>query len=278
MSEEDDKQLIDAILASGVKIPPMPRVLLDILALARDDNAGPREYAHAIGHDPAMAGAIFRVVGSPVMGRHARVDSLERAVTLLGLRTTVAVVRSEGMRGVLHDAALAGVMNLLWQRMAAVADLVVATVRSAHLRGVREDVAYQAGIFHDCGVAVLCRRDPAYARAFAPAGAWPDLAVLDAEHHANHAVVGLMVARNWLLPQDVAEVIRHHHTPRPDTLPEPVRGLAVLVQFACHLLAGRDGADDREWTEVWRPHAEALFGRAGTTLSEQEAALTGQTG
>ncbi|MFZ5483775.1 MAG: HDOD domain-containing protein [Pseudomonadota bacterium] len=273
MSEDDDNRLIDAILASGVKIPPMPTVLLEVLALERDDDAGAREYAAVIGGDPAMAGAIFRVVGSPVMGLRAKVDSLEKAITLLGLRTTVAVVRSEGLRGALHDPALIQVMNTLWARMHAVADFVLATVRLVRLRGLREDLAYQAGIFHDCGLAVLCRRDPAYAQAFRDAAVWPDLAALDAAHQTNHAVVGLMVARNWQLPQEVADTIRQHHHGHPDQLPERVRALITLVQFACHLLAQRAGTDDREWATIWRPHAEALFKSTDHTLAEVEATL-----
>lgn len=273
MSETDDNRLIDAVLASGVKIPPMPTVLLDVLALEGDDDAGAHQYAEAIGRDPALTGAVFRIVGSPVMGLRAKIDSLEKAITVLGLRTTVAVVRSEAMRGALHDPELAAVMNTLWQRMTAVADLVLAAVRTARLRSVREDLAFQAGIFHDCGVAVLCRRDPAYAQAFRDAAGWPDLVALDAAQHTNHAVVGQMVARNWQLPQEVAQTIRHHHDLRPETLAEPVRALCVLVQFACHLLAGRQGAGDREWETLWKGHAEALFSQAGMDLPELEAEL-----
>jgi HD-like signal output (HDOD) protein len=273
LSEADDKQLIDAILASGVKIPPMPSVLLDVLALERDDDAGPREYAALIGRDPALSGSVFRVVGSPVMGLRAKVDSLEKAVTVLGLRTTIAVVRSEGLRGALHDPELAAVMNILWQRMTAVADLVLATVKTVRLRGVREDLAFQAGIFHDCGVAVLCRRDHAYAQAFHDPAVWPDLTALDAAHHTSHAAVGQMVARSWQLPQEVALAVRHHHDVHVDALPEPVRTLIVLVQFACHLLAKRAGSGDSEWETVWMPHAEALFSQAGHDLPEIEAEL-----
>jgi putative nucleotidyltransferase with HDIG domain len=273
LSEADDNRLIDAILASGVKIPPMPAALLDVLQLERYDDAGAREYAAVIARDPALAGSVFRVAGSPVMGLRTKPDTLEQAITVLGLRTTVAVVRSEGLRGALHDPALEAVMNSLWKRMNAVADLVLATVRKARLRGLREDLAFQAGIFHDCGVAVLCRRDPAYAHAFGAAGVWPDLAALDAAHNTSHAVVGLMVARNWQLPPDVAQTVRQHHDRRPEALPESVRALCVLVQFACYLLARKSGIDDSEWETVWKEHAEALFRHASMDLAELEAEL-----
>ncbi|TCJ16256.1 HDOD domain-containing protein [Parasulfuritortus cantonensis] len=274
MHADDDDRLIEAILASGVKIPPMPAALLEVLALAGDDRAGAREYARAIARDPALTGAVFRVVGSPVLGLRVKVDSLDKAVTLLGLATTLAVVRSEGMRVALHDSALDVVMHTLWRRMGTVAELVVAALRVLRPRGVREDIAYQAGIFHDCGVAVLCRRDPAYAQAF-KAGHWPDLAALDAERHASHAVVGLMVARNWQLPAEVAETIRHHHDSHPDLLAEPVRSLAVLVRLAGHLLDGGAGADDPAWP-LWQPLAEAMCEPAGLALAELEAELLGR--
>lgn len=251
----------------------MSAALIQVLALERDDNAGPRQYADAISRDPALAGAVFRVAGSPVMGMRGKVDSLEKAVTVLGLRTTLAVVHSEGLRGALNDPALATVMEVLWQRMQAVADLVLAAARTARLRGVREDLAFQAGIFHDCGVAVLCRRDHGYAKAFASSAGWPDLLAHDAAHHVSHAVVGLMVARNWQLPDEVAQVIRYHHDARPDSLPEMVRALACLVRFACHVLDSRMGGEDPEWHQVWQRHAEALFRAAGWELPDLEAAL-----
>jgi putative nucleotidyltransferase with HDIG domain len=273
LSQTDDDRLIDAILASGVKVPPMPSVVLEVLALERDEDAGPREYAALIGRDPALAGAVFRVVGSPVMGLHTRIDALDKAITVLGLKTTVAVVRSEGLHGALHDPELAAVMNALWQHMTAVADLVLAIVRAAHLRDVREDLAFQAGIFHDCGVAILCRRDHAYAQAFRNPTGWPDLTALDAAHHTNHAVVGLMVARNWQLPPEVALAVRHHHDPHLEGLADPVRSLVLLIQFARHLLAGRTGTADAEWEATWRAPVEAMLARAGRELADLEAEL-----
>jgi HD-like signal output (HDOD) protein len=96
---------------------------------------------------------------------------------------------------------------------------------------------------------------------------------LDAQHGTSHAVVGMMVARNWQLPDEVAQAIRHHHDRRPEALPEHVRALCVLIQFACHALVLRMGGDDSEWEGVWKAHAEALFRHAGHELGEIEQEL-----
>jgi HD-like signal output (HDOD) protein len=269
----DDDRLIDAVLASGVKIPPMPGMLVQVLALQRDDNAGPRDFAALLGRDPAMAGAIFRIIGSPVLGMRAKVETLEKAITVLGLRTTVAVVRSESLRGALGDPDLAVAMNTLWARMNAVGDLVMALARTLRMRGVQDDQAFLAGIFHDCGVALLCRRDAAYAQAFTTPDAWPDLCRLDAQHATNHAVCGMMVARNWQLPADVALAVRHHHDTNIDSLPDPARKMILLIQLANHLQALRGGGDDREWQEAWQGHVAAMCADAGSGVTELEASF-----
>lgn len=275
MEDHDDNRLIDAVLASGVKIPPLPAILTQILALEHDDNAGPREFAALVGRDPALSGALFRVAGSPVFGLRAKQDSLEKVVTVLGIRTTVAVARSEGLRLALHDPALARVMTALWEHMNTVADIVLETLRAARIKGVREDQAFLAAMFHDCGVALLCRREAAYAQAFQNPSVWPDALRLDALHATSHAVVGLMVARSWQLPTEVALAVRHHHDTELAGLPDAVRKTIVLIQFACHILAQRQGNDDGTWETHWQGHAHDLFTDAGADLDELERRFLG---
>lgn len=273
MSEHNDEKLIGAILASGVKIPPMPVALMEVLGLEQDDDAGARQYAEAISRDPGMTGAVFRVASSPVMGLRIKVDSLEKAIALLGLRTSIGVVRSEALRHALDAPELVTVMNKLWTRANKIADLALGSARVGRLRGLREDLIFQASIFHDCGAAVLCRRDHAYANELMAAPNWPNLVELDARYGTSHAVVGMMVARNWQLPAEVGQVIRHHHARDPESLPETVRALCALIQFARHLLAQRLGSDDSEWEIAWREHAEALFRNAGQDIEDVEAEM-----
>ena len=268
----NDQFILDAVLAGGVKIPAMPRVLLDLSELDGKGDAGPREYARVIGRDPGLAGAIFRVVGSPVFGLRAKADTLEKAITLLGLRTTHAVASGEALRSGLNDPALQKVMDKLWQRVGAVAETMVATLKASRMRGVSQDQAMLLGLFHDCGVAVACRRYPAYARGLADAPTWPDLATLDRAQQTDHAVIGQMVARSWQLPEDIGLAIRHHHTPRLTGLSEPVAGLITLLQFAMHLVNRRSGADDAEWAQ-WQANAIGRLVKNESGLAELEAEL-----
>lgn len=263
---QHDPFILETILAGGVKLPPMPKVLFDLADLDKDAEAGPREYARVISSDPGLAGAVFRVAGSPVFGLRAKADTLEKAVTLLGVRTTVAVAYGEALRHGLNDAHLQPVMAALWQRSTAVAETMVASQRALRLRGVSQDQALLLGLFHDCGVAVACRRYPSYAESLARGQQWSELPALDRAHQTDHTVIGQMLARNWHLPAAIAQAIRLHHTADLATLPEPVADLVLLLQFALHLYNLRSGGHDAEWAH-WQPLA---LGR----LVEDAAALT----
>jgi HD-like signal output (HDOD) protein len=206
--DPDEYRLIESILASGLNIPPMPALLLNILALEGSEDAGPREFAALIARDPDLAGAVFRVVGSPLLGLRVKVSSLEHAITILGVRTTLAVVRSEGLRGAISDPQLAPMMAQFWSRMNTVADVVLALVRTLRLKGVREDQAFLAGIFHDCGVALLARQNADYAREFSRPQGWPNPVPQDIAYDTSHVLAGLILARNWQLPEDVALTVR----------------------------------------------------------------------
>ena len=72
-------------------------------------------------------------------------------------------------------------MARFWQRMNTVADVVLALVRTLRMRDIREDQAFLAGIFHDCGVALLAGHSREYAKTFMGGAEWPNLPALDAQ-------------------------------------------------------------------------------------------------
>lgn len=271
--DRNDERLIQAVLASGVRIPPMPEVLLGLNALLADPDAGPRELAGLVGRDGAICGALFRLVASPVFGLRAKVDTVEKAVVLLGMRNAGAVVRSEALRGAFHDPAQGRALEAIWGRGAGVADFSVLALKTGHVRGIAHDAAYTLGMFHDCGLALLCKRDPGYAQALSRPGPWPDVPALDRQHQTDHALIGQSVAKNWLLSEDIVQAIRAHHQLSWEGLTEPVSRLCGLLNFACHLRNKRTLADDAEWENGWREEtARRLFLTSGD-LEDWEAAV-----
>jgi HD-like signal output (HDOD) protein len=249
MSLPTDTARIQAILASGIKIPPLPEILLKVQALAQDPDAGIADIADLIRKDGAMSGAVFRVVGSPVFGLHTRVDTPERAVTLLGVPPTLAILRGIALRNAMHDPAGQAALEVLWQRSDRIAQRAMALARQLRGQGISPDQAYTLGMFHDCGLALAIKRFPGYAQALA-GPVWPDIAALDHTHDTDHALLGDMVARNWQLPEGIALAIRHHHQPEAD-LPPDIARLTAVLNLACQLHALAAGTQDPGWEAGW---------------------------
>ncbi len=269
--EPETDHRIQAILASGIKIPPMPEILLCLNNLLRDTDAGPQELAALIRNDGALSGAVFRVVGSPVFGLRAKVDSLPRAIALLGMKNTAALLRSEVLRAALSDPLHAKALQHLWNRGAAVAELCVAIVKQARLREIGPDIAFMLGMFHDCGLAMLCKRFPAYAAALS-GDVWPDILALDQAEQISHTVMGQMVAKNWALPEDLVLAIRHHHEAASADLNDAAQKLCAVLNFACHLHATREGVDDPEWP-AWHDATLRALNIQAAQLAELEAEI-----
>lgn len=252
MQETTADHRIQAILASGIKIPPMPEVLIHLNTLLRDPDAGPKELANLIRNDGALSGAVFRVVGSPVFGLRTKVDSLPRAISILGMTNAGALLRTEALRAALSDPQHAKALQHLWARSAAIAEHCVIAVRKARLRDISPDTAFTLGMFHDCGLALLCKRFPSYAQALSETNAWPDILELDRSQQLSHAVMGQMVAKNWALPEEIVLAIRHHHELATTDLNETTRRLCAVLNFACHLYNQQHGLDDQDWQAHWQ--------------------------
>lgn len=255
----DEDNLINAVLAGGVKIPPLPSVLLELQALQKDEDAGARDYAALISRDGGLAGAVFRVARSPVFALRANVDTLDKAVSVLGVKHTEAIVRSEALRQSLQDPQYTQILERLWQRLGSIAELCARLVKHARLPGVVIDQAYTVGMFHDCGIAMLCKRYPDYARALAAGDSDADILRIDRAQQTSHAILGQSVAKNWQLPADVVTCIRHHHDPQARGMPDSAARLIAVLQFAIHLHNRQAGDDDGEWL-AWEARVGEVFG------------------
>jgi HD-like signal output (HDOD) protein len=251
----------------------MPAVMVEFMALEGDPDVPMDKFCAILNRDTALTGALFRVANSPVFGL-GRVDNLNRAMTAIGIKNAGAIVRSQSMRRSLDDPRYMAFMNMLWDRLDNIAALSVRIIKVMRARYLPTDLAYMLGIFHDSGLAVLCKRFESYARAFANFDVWPDVPALDLAHQTNHAVVGQMLARTWQLPPGLVQAIRHHHEPRAFAeLSDVVCKLILVLQFAIHMHDRIKGRPDQEWEAAWKSLMLERFDLTPASLEELELSL-----
>lgn len=252
LAQRQDDAVVDAVLMSGVVLPPYPALLeqLDHL-MARDDFELGR-LVDIVSRDPSITAALLRVANSPVFGLHQTLTSLRQAVTVLGLARTRAVLRSEVLRDALRGYADPSLVHALWERFGEIGNLTASlATRSGTLRA-RSDLAYSAGIFHGTGCFILTKRFPNQTLWLGHVGTdFEDrMEQMDAALGTDHAAIGAMVARGWRLPREVADAIaqqhRLRHSPELIGRADP---LACLLRLAIVLHDGSATPDD--WPELW---------------------------
>ena len=66
------------------RLPSLPTIALEVLALAQQQNADIQEVAHTIQHDPALSSKILRTVNSAFYGYSYPISTVNRALVVLG--------------------------------------------------------------------------------------------------------------------------------------------------------------------------------------------------
>jgi len=263
---------IAAIRAAGVKIPPCPQVVADLQGVLHDPASANQAVVRLIARDIKLASMVFKTANSAGRAPDGkRFVSLDQAVTVLGRRTIENLVRVAALQ--LSLAGPDARFMRFWDRSTDIAMLCSIVAEKAPASGdLSSEQAFTAGLFHDCGVAVLMQHFGSYCHTFAdPNQPLPDILEQDRIIRVSHCMVGQMVAREWNLPEFVYEAIGFHHSPLAKVPKAGVRASAVLLMSA-HIANVKAGVDDTGWTEQ-RSASIAQLGLADDDLEAFEDAV-----
>ena len=78
--------LIDRINNDTLVLPTLPEIAVKVRQAADDPEVNLLQMADVISQDPALAARMIKVANSAFMGRSVKVNTLNQAVTRIGLR------------------------------------------------------------------------------------------------------------------------------------------------------------------------------------------------
>jgi HD-like signal output (HDOD) protein len=225
MSVNPDLRTLD------IDIPSQPQALVQLSLLLADDEINMQAAASLIETDMALAAAVMKAVNSSLYGLKGRVQSVHQAITYLGIREVAAITFEMGLRAAFPPAPE---LDPLWRR-AAERGLLMGRL------GVRLSLdgwaAHSAGLFEECGKAVLFRHAPTHYGAMLRAAA-NDVELVTLEHTGfgvSHDALGAALCESWGLGVAAVTCVRHHvNAQATRQLPEnpsrrPICALSVLV-------------------------------------------------
>jgi HD-like signal output (HDOD) protein len=247
-----------------ISVPPCPEIIAELLEEARREDIDFIRISRLITGDVALAAAVLKSANSPFFALRRKVQSVQQAVAVLGLRNLLKIVYGVVLRQSLGGPG-APPLERFWERSNY--NAVVSAYLAGRLPGVSTDDAYTFGLFHDAGIAILTQKYPDYIQTMmrANASTLPVTAIEDEHHPTNHVVVGALLARNWYLSDQVVWAIRYHHEPSVFTTPRkhatPDVCLLVAIRLISEHIVARflNYPDDAEWEN----NREAALGHLG---------------
>ena len=225
----------------AIDLPAQPEALFKLSLLMADADIDLKAAAALIETDMALAAAVMKAVNAALFGLKGRVQSVLQAVQYLGLREVAAVTYEIGLRSVFPPTPE---LEPIWQRAARRGQVMG---RLGQRLGVDGWAAHSAGLFEECGKALLLRHAPAHYPAMLRA-APDDAALVQLEQTGfgvRHDVLGASLCQSWGLAAMAVASVRHHlaardGAPLPGGLTEPaVLALSVLAHA---MLGGADVA------------------------------------
>lgn len=203
------------LLAEVDRIPSLPAVVQEILALAGSMSSTAMEMEELIRQDMVIAGRLLKLVNSPFYGLTKSVSSISQAVSIVGFSSLKSLVMAASAANMMVvDLSCYGFKaDGLWKNSIVTAMLARDIARRC---GVDKDEAeeyFMAGLMRDVGMLVL---GPILAKNKVnlrkKAGNKDD--ILTRERRAigfDHCWAGERVADKWRLPADLALTIGKHH-------------------------------------------------------------------
>ncbi|NLZ40030.1 MAG: HDOD domain-containing protein [Comamonadaceae bacterium] len=189
-----------------IDIPAQPEALVKLSLLLAEDEINLAAAAELIESDMALAAAVMKAVNSSLYGLKGRVQSVQQAITYLGMREVAAITFEMGLRAAFPPAAE---LEPLWQR-AALRGLLMG--RLGQRLALDAWAAHSAGLFEECGKAVLFRHAPDHYRAMLRAAETDtELAMLErAGFGVSHDALGGALCESWGLALAAAASVRQH--------------------------------------------------------------------
>ncbi|HRK29631.1 MAG TPA: HDOD domain-containing protein [Tepidisphaeraceae bacterium] len=269
----------ELILQQLDDLPTLPAVAVRVLQVTQDDKSSSADVVRLIESDPSLTTRILKLVHRADLGVRGEVNSVDRAVKLLGFDAVRSAVLAVSVFDTFRTSPSGGASKFsredFWKHCVAVAccaELIAIELKRVHGRDAGADAsdAFVCGLLHDLGKVAL---DAALPKSFSRVVDAAELLrgnIADVERQViglDHMVVGKRLAERWGLPASIRETIwLHGHAPTalPGTVQHPqlvnVVTLADVVVREMHL--GWSG------NYTFTPTRQALLDAIGLT-SEQ---------
>lgn len=206
MSEQDVfyNTILEEMDSGKLVLPTLPEVALQVREVVDDPDATAKQLAEIITTDAALSARLLKVANSPLYRGRTQIDSIQMAVSRLGLVMVRNLVTSLVMEQMFQATTnrLDKRLRELWEQSTKVA--AASQVIAAKLPSIKTDEAMLAGLIHAIGVL------PILMKADDDGDLIRDSKKLDNLIENLYPRLGATILKNWDFPANLVEVAEQH--------------------------------------------------------------------
>ncbi|EEF79251.1 HDOD domain-containing protein [Methylophaga thiooxydans] len=236
MSEQDIfyNNILDDLESGALVLPTLPEVALQVREVVDDPNATAAQLADIIVTDAALSARLLKVANSPLYRGRVPIESIQMAVSRLGLSMVRNLVTSLVMEQMFQatTSRLDKRLRELWEHTTKVA--ATSQVLASKISGIKTDEAMLAGLIHAIGIL------PILMKADEDGDLIRDDRKLDQIIDNLYPKLGATILKKWEFSPELIEVAAEHKNLNRNTSDVPA-DLVDVVQVA--VLQSYNGTD-----------------------------------
>lgn len=226
------------LVKGSIKLISLPEVFIKVNEMVNDPASSAVDMGRVISQDPALTARLLKVANSPLYGFPSRIDSISRAITVIGMRgIRDLVLATESVRLFSRLATDFLDMDDFWRHSIYCA--VLARQLAGRCNALHVEPFFIGGLLHDIGQLIILNKLPEMAREAHLRAKDNGLPLAEVEHEImgfDHAQVGAELLQRWRLPANILQAVAFHHDP---TRAESCPVNAAVVHIANHAASQR---------------------------------------
>lgn len=218
------------IIKHELSLASFPDVYFKLKQVLESPTSSAKEIADTVSADVALSTKLLKLVNSPLFALTQKVDSIERAVSLVGEEelSTLAL----GITAIRYFKDIPPElinMDVFWRHSLSCA--VFAKLIASQLQGINQEMMFTAGLLHDVGKLILFKNMPyssVEALIFARENMVPVVEAEECVLGFTHTTISNLIMKNWDFPPSLIDIVGHHHEPYDATNKKE----AIVLQLA----------------------------------------------
>ncbi len=218
------------IMQQEVKLPEIPTIVFELNDIMADPLSSADDIAKIVSKSPSLAAILLRIVNSSFYGFPSKIDSIARAVTIIGTREIGSLALGISIITMFKDIP-EEIMDMNSFVRHGFACGIISRILAAQKNLAQTEQLFVSGLLHDIGRAIVFKYFPFHGATLINRAIESGNLLIHEEKAClgcRHTDIGRFLLKKWKLPFGLENNISCHHN--PTVANDPVQ--ATIVHMA----------------------------------------------